>query len=173
MHPDEQMASHADAHSANGALRPTTDVPAIGARTNSRTWARRVQATRTGRRTCPRTTWRRSRRRLAEGSDRERACIRRLTGNWRQPPKTPIWGMAPSSYLRIPGHMALAPIAGSCATECGQIIRVEVVAPGSNDSNNAREWRAVSEGRQARTGRLTCNWRSSPICMQRLSAFGS
>ena len=52
----------------------------------------------------------------------------------------------------ITGHMALAPIAGSCAIECGQIIRVEVVAPGSKHRNNAREWRAVSEGRQARTG---------------------
>lgn len=37
VHPDQRMALRADAYSANGALRPTTDLPAIGARTNSRT----------------------------------------------------------------------------------------------------------------------------------------
>ncbi len=152
-HPDEQMAFHADAHSANGAFHPSTNFPAIGARTNARTWVRRVQAMRAGRGACARTTWRRSRRRLAEGPDRERTCIRRLTDNWRQPPKTPIRGMAPSRYPRISRQMALAPIAGSCATECRQVIQVEAVAPGPNGGNNAREWRAVSEGEQARTGR--------------------
>jgi hypothetical protein len=48
--------------------------------------------------------------------------------------------------------MALAPIAGSLATEVRQIILVEAVAPGPHDVNNVREWRFVSEGESAQTG---------------------
>ena len=94
----------------------------------------------------------RSRRRPAEGSERERACIRRQPAIGASGPKTPVRGMAPSSYPRISGQVALAPIAGSCATEFRQIISVEAVAPGPNDGNNAREWRTASARERSRTG---------------------
>ncbi len=38
-----------------------------------------------------------------KGSERERAWIRRRTGNWRQRPKTPIRGMVPTGYAQISG----------------------------------------------------------------------
>ena len=54
MNPDQRMACPADAHSANGAFHPTTDLPAIGASTNSESSRRRIQANRAGRRSCAR-----------------------------------------------------------------------------------------------------------------------
>ena len=36
--------------------------------------------------------------------------------------------------------MALAPIPGFCGVELSQAILAKAVAPGPNDSNNAREW---------------------------------
>ena len=38
---------------------------------------------------------------------------RGVAGNWRQPPKPPVQGMAPSSHLRNIEQMALAPTPGS------------------------------------------------------------
>lgn len=151
VHAEQRTASDAGASSANGALRPTTDFLAIGAYTNP--GSGRVEFRQSARAEgLGWITWRRSRRRPAGGSERDRACIQRPTGNWRQPPKTPIRGMAPSSYPRISWRTALASIPKSCPTELRQVVAIEAVAPGPNDGNNAREWRPTSEGERARTG---------------------
>ena len=87
-----------------------------------------------------------------ERSEPERGGVWGRPGNWRQPPKMPIQGMAPSSYHRIIGHVALAPIAGPAPLGLRQVTWVKAVAPGPNDNNHLRERRIACAGDRGRTG---------------------
>ena len=128
------------AHPGNGAFHLSRDFRANSARANSQMRPRSNSGNRTGRRACARTRWRSNGPRRARRPKREPSRSRWLTGNWLLPPITPIRGLAPSTHLRIPGQMARAPIPGFHAVELSQITLAKAVAPGPNDSNNAREW---------------------------------